>query len=80
MTSCWRSAASGAGSAAPVPQLNLIGFHGVRAPNAKLQALVEPQELPAQAQATIQAAAVAECEVEAAEARSNRISWARLPT
>jgi hypothetical protein len=62
----------------PRPRLNLIRFHGVLAPNAKLRPLVVPQQPPVQAQAASEAAAPAECEVETAQARPNRISWARL--
>ena len=36
----------------PRPRLHLIRFHGVLAPNAKLRALVVPQEAEAPAQAT----------------------------
>ena len=35
----------------PRPRLHLIRFHGVLAPNAKLRALVVPQEPEAPAQA-----------------------------
>jgi Putative transposase len=52
--------------------------HGVLAPNAKLRPLVVPQDPPAQAQAATQAAATAQCEVDAVLARPHRISWARL--
>jgi hypothetical protein len=52
--------------------------HGVLAPNAKLRPLVVPQEPPAQAQAATEAAVAADCEVETAQARPRRISWARL--
>ena len=48
------------------------------APNAKLRALVVPQGPPAQAQAATEAAAAAEREIETAQARPGRISWARL--
>jgi uncharacterized protein (DUF983 family) len=62
----------------PRPRLHLIRFHGVLAPNAKLRSLVVPQEPPAQAQAATEAAVAADCEVETAQARPRRISWARL--
>ena len=42
----------------PRSRLHLIRFHGVLAPNAKLRALVVPQE----AEAPAQAAPLAECE------------------
>ena len=48
------------------------------APNAKLRSLVVPQGPPAQAQAATEAATAAECEVETAQARPHRVSWARL--
>jgi len=60
------------------PRLHLIRFHSVLAPNAKLRALVVPQEPPAQAQAATEAAGAAECEVETIQARPQRIGWARL--
>jgi choline dehydrogenase-like flavoprotein len=50
----------------------------VLAPNAKLRPLVVPQGPPAQAKAATEAAVAAECEVETAQARPHRISWARL--
>ena len=61
----------------PRPRLHLIRFHGVLAPNAKLRALVVPsgQEQPAQAG---EATPEPECELETAQARPQRISWARL--
>ena len=62
----------------PRPRLHLIRFHGVLAPNAKLRSLVVPQGPPAQAQAATEAATAAECEVETAQARPHRVSWARL--
>ncbi|HEY6353454.1 MAG TPA: transposase, partial [Burkholderiaceae bacterium] len=66
----------------PRPRLHLIRFHGVLAPNARLRALVVPQAPPARAQATTEAAAAAECEIESevepVQARPQRISWARL--
>lgn len=61
----------------PRPRLQLIRFHGVLAPNAKLRPLVVPQGQQAQEQAT-EAAAAAECEAQTLQARPNRISWARL--
>ena len=62
----------------PRPRLHLIRFHGVLAPNAKLRSLVVPQGPPAQAAAATEVAAAAECEVETAQARPHRVSWARL--
>jgi hypothetical protein len=50
-----RSRPASLGSAGPVqprPRLHLIRFHGVLAPNAKLQALVVPQGPEVQEQAT----------------------------
>ena len=47
------------------------------APNAKLRSLVVPQGPPADEQAASVAAA-GPCEVEIAQARPHRISWARL--
>jgi len=61
----------------PRPRLHLIRFHGVLAPNAKLRPLVVPQGPQVQEQSS-EAAAAAECEVESAQARPQRISWARL--
>ena len=58
----------------PRPRLHLIRFHGVLAPNAKLRALVVPQE----AQAPAQAAPAAECEAGCAHHRPVRLSWAKL--
>ena len=58
----------------PRPRLHLIRFHGVLAPNAKLRALVVPQEPEAPAQE----AKPAECEVNCAHHRPVRLSWAKL--
>ena len=58
----------------PRPRLHLIRFHGVLAPNAKLRALVVPQEPVAPAQA----APPATCEANCAHHRPVRLSWARL--
>ena len=58
----------------PRPRLHLIRFHGVLAPNAKLRALVVPQQLDAPAKATPPAA----CEANCAHHRPVRLSWARL--
>ena len=49
------------------------------APNAKLQARAVPQGPLEQEKPTTEAAAATECEVETVQARSHRISWARLP-
>jgi hypothetical protein len=57
------------------PRLHLIRFHGVLAPNARLRALVMPQWTHAEHAAEI---AVAEREVEHAQAWPVRIGWARL--
>ena len=61
----------------PRPRLHLIRFHGVLAPNAKLRALVVPQG-PPKAEEAASVAAAGPCEVEIAQARPHRISWARL--
>lgn len=58
----------------PRPRLHLIRFHGVLAPNAKLRALVVPQE----AKAPAQEAKPAECEANCAHHRPVRLSWAKL--
>ncbi len=58
----------------PRPRLHLIRFHGVLAPNAKLRALVVPQEPEEPAQAV----APAECEANCAHHRAVRQSWAKL--
>ena len=58
-------------SAAPDPRL---ANHGVLAPNAKLRALVAPQEPEAPAQAGLSA----ECESNCAHHRPVRPSWAKL--
>ena len=53
---------------------SLIRFHGVLAPNAKLRALVVPQEPEVPAQA----AAPDECEANCAHHRAVRQSWSKL--
>ena len=58
----------------PRPRLHLIRFHGVLAPNAKLRALVVPQEPEPPAPA----APPAECEAPCAHRRPVRLSWAKL--
>ena len=58
----------------PRPRLHLIRFHGVLAPNAKLRALVVPQEPEAPAQET----KPAECGANCAHHRPVRLSWAKL--
>ena len=58
----------------PRPRLHLIRFHGVLAPNAKLRALVVPQEPEPPAQG----AQPAECEANCAHHRPVRLSWAKL--
>ncbi|MCZ8031489.1 MAG: transposase, partial [Rubrivivax sp.] len=60
----------------PRPRLRLMRFRGVLAPNAKLRPLVVPPG-PQVQEADTDAAAPAECEVETAQARPQRISWAR---
>ena len=62
----------------PRPRLHLIRFHGVLAPNAKLRPLVVPQGPLEQDEQATEAAVAADCEVETAQARPRRISWARL--
>jgi hypothetical protein len=56
----------------------LISFYRVLVPNAKLRLLVVPQGPEVQAQAG-EVAVADECQVETVQARSHRISWARLP-
>ena len=58
----------------PRPRLHLIRFHGVLAPNAKLRALVVPQE----PEPAAQAAPPAECEANCAHHRPVRLSWAKV--
>ena len=58
----------------PRPRLHLIRFHGVLAPNAKLRALVVPQEPEPPAQE----AKPAECEAGCAHHRPVRLSGAKL--
>ena len=58
----------------PRPKLHLIRFHGVLAHNAKLRALVVPQEPEAPAQEAKPAA----CEANCARHRPVRLSWAKL--
>ncbi len=60
----------------PRPRLHLIRFHGVLAPNAKLRALVVPQG--PEKEELLTEAALAEGQVEHAQVRPGRISWARL--
>ena len=57
----------------PRPRLHLIRFRDVLAPNAKLRALVVPQEpeQPAQTEAP------AECETSCQHRRPVRLSWAK---
>ena len=62
----------------PRPRLHLIRFHGVLAPNAKLRALVVPQEVPQAPEPAAQEAAPAECEANCAHHRPMRLSWAKL--
>ena len=58
----------------PRPRLHRIRFHGVLAPNAKLRALVVPQE----AEPPAQAAPPAECASTCAHHRPVRLCWAKL--
>jgi len=62
----------------PRPRLHLIRFHGVLAPNAKLRALVVPQESEQHTQAAPPAAPPAEGEATCAHRRPARLSWAKL--
>ena len=52
--------------------------HGVLAPNAKLRALVVPQEVPQGPEPAAQAAQPAECKANCAHHRPVRLSWAKL--
>ena len=67
-----------AGRAGSRPRLHLIRFHGVLALNAKLRALVVPQELPQEPEPPAQEAKPAECEANCAHHRPARPSWAKL--
>ena len=58
----------------PRPRLQLIRFHGVLAPNAKLRAMVVPQGPEDGAEAAQPAAYTSNC----AHPRPVRLSWARL--
>jgi len=58
----------------PRPRLHLIRFHGVLVPNAKLRAMVVPQE-PVEGAEAAQPAA---CEVNCAHRRPARMTWAKL--
>ena len=58
----------------PRPRLHLIRFHGVLAPNAKLRAMVVPQEPEPPAPA----AQPAQCEAICAHHRPARLSGAKL--
>jgi hypothetical protein len=58
----------------PRPRLHLIRFQGVLAPNAKLRALVVPQ----QPEAPEQEAKPTECAANRAHHRPVRLSWAKL--
>jgi hypothetical protein len=64
----------------PRPRLHLIRFHGVLAPNAKLRALVVPQEVPhaPETAAPAQEAEPAQCEANCAHHRPVRLNWAKL--
>ena len=52
--------------------------HGVLAPNAKLRALVVPQEVPQAPEPPAQEAKPVECEANCAHHRPVRLSWAKL--
>ena len=58
----------------PRPRLHLIRCHGVLAPNARLRALVVPQEPEPPAQATSPTG----CEANCAHHPPVRLSWAKL--
>ena len=65
----------------PRPRLHLIRFHGVLAPNAKLRALVVPQEVsqaPEPPELAAQEAKPAACEAGCAHHRPVRLSWGKL--
>ena len=62
----------------PRPRLHLIRFHGVLAPNAKLRALVVPQEVPQVPEPPARQAKPAECKANCAHHRAVRLSWAKL--
>ncbi len=62
----------------PRPRLHLIRFHGVLAPNAKLRALVVPQEVPQVPETPAQQAKPAACEANCAHHRAVRLTWAKL--
>jgi len=66
-------AAFRAGALVPRPRLQLIRFHGVLAPNARLRALVVPQG-PVAAEPATEAAVASECEAETIQGRPHRIS------
>ena len=57
----------------PRSRLHLIRFHGVRAPNARLRALVVPQG-PEQTGRSTEVAAGTECEADHLQGRPGRIS------
>ena len=63
-----------AGSAGATPAAAPDRFHGVLAPNAKLRALVVPQE----PEVPTQAAQPAQCEANCGHHRPVRLSWAKL--
>ena len=52
--------------------------HGVLAPNAKLRALVVPQVVPQEPEASAHEVRPAECEAGSAHHRPGRLSWAKL--
>ena len=62
----------------PRPRLHLIRFHGVLAPNAKMRALVVPQEVLQAPKPAPQEAKPAKCEANCAHHRPVRLSWAKL--
>ena len=62
----------------PRPRLHLIRLHGVLAPNAKLRALVVPQELPQEPEPAARQAKPAVCEANCAHHHPVRLGWAKL--
>ncbi len=63
----------------PRPRLQLIRFHGVLAPNARLRSLVVPQGPPKDEEVAGVAASGVQCQTETAQVRSGRSGCARLP-
>ena len=63
----------------PRPRLHLIRFHGVLAPNAKLRALVVPQEVPQVPETPAQQAKPAACEANCGKILTHLGLQARAP-